>query len=141
MSGEQPRKPAERVQVNMRMEKRLVKVLKAIAELHDDTLSQAMENIILHAFQGTSTFSQPEDVRRITELQALYGMDPAPTLPARPQVPAMSEVVFEAMPDPDARLGPHSWIVRKREGDNHQVLGIFIGPEFANLFLQSLLTA
>jgi hypothetical protein len=45
------------------------------------------------------------------------------------------------VPDPDARLGPHSWVVRKRVGDDYDVLGIFTGPEFANLFLQALLAA
>ena len=138
--------PTERVQVNMRLEKRLVKVLKAVAELHDDTLSQALENIVLHAFEGVSTFSQPDDLRRISEFRALYGMDIGtvrPVLPptAMPQMAAMSEVVFEAVPDPDARLGPQGWVVRKRVGDDYDVLGIFPGSEFANLFLQALLAA
>jgi hypothetical protein len=136
----------ERVQVNMRLEKRLVKVLKAVAELHDDTLSQALEDIVLHAFEGASPYAQPDDLRRIGEFRALYGMDtgtvlPGPSMAARQQVQAMGEVVFEAVPDPDARLGPHSWIVRRREGDDYDVQGVFPGPEYANLFLQALLAA
>lgn len=141
-----PESPIERVQVNMRLEKRLVKVLKAMAEFHDGTLSQSLEEIVLHAFEGVSPFAHPDDLRRITEFRALYGMDTRSVLPggstiARPQLAAMTEVVFEALPDPDARLGPHSWIVRKREGDDFDVLGIFPGPEFANLFLKALLVA
>lgn len=130
----------ERVQVNMRLEKRLVKVLKAVAEYHDDTLSQALENIILHAFDGVSTYAHPDDLKRINEFRALYGMDSGALRAGRPRAPVPSqEVVFEAVPDPDGRLGKQGWLVRRREGDDFAVLGIFPGPEFANLFLQTLL--
>ena len=44
--------PVERVQTGVRMEKRLVKVLKALAEYHDVTLGDLLEGIVLHAFEG-----------------------------------------------------------------------------------------
>ena len=42
----------ERVQTGVRMEKRLLKVLKAFAEFHDMTLGDLLEGIVLHAFDG-----------------------------------------------------------------------------------------
>src|SRR4051812_17461740 len=42
----------ERVQTGVRMEKRLLKVLKAFAEYHDMSLGDLLEGIVLHAFDG-----------------------------------------------------------------------------------------
>jgi hypothetical protein len=64
----------ERTQLGVRMEKRLVKVLKAIAELYDMTLGDLLEGIVLHAFEGKSPFSS-EDVQRINQLKEIYGVD------------------------------------------------------------------
>ena len=49
-----PRPPVEveRVQTGVRLEKRLLKVLKAIAELKDISLGDLIEGIVLHAFEG-----------------------------------------------------------------------------------------
>ena len=47
----------ERVQTGVRMEKRLLKVLKAFAEYHDMTLGDLLEGIVLHAFDGKTPFS------------------------------------------------------------------------------------
>src|SRR6185369_8217615 len=47
----------ERVQTGVRMEKRLLKVLKAFAEYHDITLGDLLEGIVLHAFDGKAPFS------------------------------------------------------------------------------------
>jgi predicted DNA-binding ribbon-helix-helix protein len=40
----------ERVQTGVRIEKRLLKVLKAFAEYHDLSLGDLLEGIVLHAF-------------------------------------------------------------------------------------------
>jgi hypothetical protein len=63
-----------RVQTGVRMEKRLVKVLKALAELYDRSLGDLLESIVLHAFAGRSPFSA-ESLRRIAELERIYGLD------------------------------------------------------------------
>jgi len=42
----------ERVQTGVRIEKRMLKVLKAVAELKDMTLGDLLEGIVLHAFEG-----------------------------------------------------------------------------------------
>ena len=47
----------ERVQTGVRMEKRLLKVLKGLAELKDMTLGDLLEGIVLHAFEGKAPFS------------------------------------------------------------------------------------
>ncbi len=41
----------ERVQLGIRMEKRMVKVLKGLAEFEGVTLGQLLERIVLHAFE------------------------------------------------------------------------------------------
>jgi hypothetical protein len=64
----------ERVQTGVRMEKRLLKVLKALAEFHDLTLGDLLEGIVLHAFDGKSAF-QLESLARIRELKKFYGLD------------------------------------------------------------------
>lgn len=63
----------ERVQTGVRMEKRLLKVLKAFAEYKDMTLGDLLEGIVLHAFEGKAPFS-PESLRRIADLKAFYGL-------------------------------------------------------------------
>src|SRR5438874_11804126 len=64
----------ERIQTGVRMEKRLVKVLKAIAEYHDLSLGDLLEGIVLHAFEGKPPFA-PESMRKIAELKKIYGLD------------------------------------------------------------------
>ena len=64
----------ERVQTGVRLEKRLLKVLKALAEYHDLTLGDLLEGIVLHAFEGKSPFG-PQSQARIGELKGIYGLD------------------------------------------------------------------
>jgi hypothetical protein len=66
--------PIERVQTGVRLEKRLLKVLKALAELKDLSLGDLLEGIVLHAFDGKAPF-QPETLARIAELKKVYGLD------------------------------------------------------------------
>ena len=64
----------ERVQTGVRMEKRLLKILKAFAEYHDMTLGDLLEGIVLHAFDGKTPFS-PASLERIQELKRFYDFD------------------------------------------------------------------
>jgi hypothetical protein len=64
----------ERVQTGVRMEKRLLKVLKAFADYRDLTLGDLLEGIVLHAFDGKCPFQQ-ESLRRIKQLKKFYGLD------------------------------------------------------------------
>lgn len=63
----------ERVQTGVRLEKRLLKVLKAVAELKDMTLGDLLEGIVLHAFDGKAPFS-PETLREIEQFKKIYGL-------------------------------------------------------------------
>jgi hypothetical protein len=64
----------ERVQTGVRIEKRLLKVLKALAEYHDLTLGDLLEGIVLHAFEGKCAFGA-ESLQRIKDLKKLYDLD------------------------------------------------------------------
>ena len=66
--------PVERVQIGVRIEKRMVKVLKGLAEYHDLALGDLLEGIVLHAFEGRAPF-QEESLRKIAQLKEVYGMD------------------------------------------------------------------
>jgi hypothetical protein len=66
--------PIERVQIGARMEKRMVKVLKGVAEYLDLSLGDLLEGIVLHAFESKPPFSE-ETLRRIAQLKEVYGMD------------------------------------------------------------------
>jgi len=64
----------ERVQTGVRMEKRLLQVLKAFAEYHDMTLGDVLEGIVLHAFDGKTPFS-PASLEKIRDLKKFYELD------------------------------------------------------------------
>jgi hypothetical protein len=64
----------ERVQTGVRIEKRLLKVLKALAEFHDLTLGDLLEGIVLHAFDGKVAFQKLSRLR-IKQLKKFYGLD------------------------------------------------------------------
>ena len=64
----------ERVQTGVRMEKRLLKVLKAVAELKDLTLGDLLEGIVLHAFEGKTVPFSPQTLQEIEQLKAIYGL-------------------------------------------------------------------
>jgi hypothetical protein len=64
----------ERVQTGVRIEKRLLKVLKALAAYHELSLGDLLEGIVLHAFDGKCPF-HADSLARIRELKKLYGLD------------------------------------------------------------------
>jgi hypothetical protein len=63
----------ERVQTGVRIEKRLLKVLKGLAELKDLSLGDLLEGVVLHAFEGKAPFSK-ETLTQIAELRKIYGL-------------------------------------------------------------------
>jgi hypothetical protein len=73
-NGEEGNIPVERVQLGVRMEKRMVKVLKGLAEYHDISLGDLLEGIVLHAFENMTPFSE-ETLQRIAQLKEVYGMN------------------------------------------------------------------
>jgi hypothetical protein len=58
----------------VRVEKRMLKVLKALAEYLDMTLGDLLEGIVLASFEGDSPFA-PSTLQKIEQLKEVYGMD------------------------------------------------------------------
>lgn len=65
----------ERVQVGARIEKRMLKVLKALAEYLDISLGDLLEGIVLHAFEGKKQPFSDQTLQKIAQLKEVYGMD------------------------------------------------------------------
>lgn len=64
----------ERIQTGVRMEKRILKVLKGLAEYHDITLGDLLEGIVLHAFEGKVPFGK-ESLKLVADLKTIYKLD------------------------------------------------------------------
>ncbi len=63
----------ERVQTGVRLEKRLLKVLKGVAELKDMTLGDLLEGIVLHVFEGKTPFSA-STLNEIAQFRKIYSL-------------------------------------------------------------------
>lgn len=63
-----------RVQTGVRIERRVIKVLKALAQDLDLTLGDLLEGIVLHAFEGKSPFSKAT-LDKVEQLRQVYGLD------------------------------------------------------------------
>jgi hypothetical protein len=66
--------PVERVQTGVRMERRLLKVLKALAEYLDLSLGDLLEGIVLHAFDRQLPFDDAA-IAAIERFKEVYGLD------------------------------------------------------------------
>jgi hypothetical protein len=67
-------KEITRTQTGVRLESRLLKVLKALATELELSLGDLLEGIVLHAFEGKAPFSPPT-LRKIKALRSVYGLD------------------------------------------------------------------
>ncbi len=66
--------PIERVQTGVRLEKRILKVLRALADLKDISLGDLIEGIALHAFEGKVPFDA-DTLEQIRDLRRAFGLD------------------------------------------------------------------
>lgn len=64
----------ERTQTGVRLEKRMLKVLKALAEHLDLSLGELIECMVLHAFDGKAVFSEAT-LGKIAMLRSVYGLE------------------------------------------------------------------
>ncbi|HEY0594153.1 MAG TPA: hypothetical protein VGF40_20445 [Thermoanaerobaculia bacterium] len=64
----------ERVQTGVRLEKRTLKVLKALADLKEITLGDLIEGIVLHAFEGKAPFGE-ETLEQVRALKKVFNLD------------------------------------------------------------------
>jgi len=67
-------KAITRTQTGVRLESRLLKVLKGLATELDMSLGDLLEGIVLHAFEGKPPFSAAT-LRKVKALRAVYGLD------------------------------------------------------------------
>lgn len=67
-------KIVERTQTGIRIEKRLLKVLKATAEHLDMSLGDLIEGIALHSFENKPPFSD-ETIGKIAQLKSVYDLE------------------------------------------------------------------
>jgi len=73
-AADDKRRTIERVQTGVRMEKRMLLVLKALAGAHDLSFGDLLEGIVLHAFEGKAPFGA-ESLAKIAALREVYGLD------------------------------------------------------------------
>lgn len=64
----------QRVQTGVRIEKRMLKVLKGLAEYLDMSLGDLLEGIVLHVFEGKTPFGKTT-LNKIAQLKTVYGLD------------------------------------------------------------------
>jgi hypothetical protein len=64
----------ERSQTGIRIEKRILKVLKGLAEFHDLSVGDLLEGVLLHVFEGKLPFGE-RSLRKIAELRKVYELD------------------------------------------------------------------
>lgn len=88
----------DRVQTGVRLEKRLLRMLKALAAYLDLSMSDLLEGMLLHAFEGRAPFS-PETLAQIATLRSVYGM----TLTAADSHLLADRAVTLADPSPPVR--------------------------------------
>jgi hypothetical protein len=74
MRDAQGKRVVERVQTGVRIEKRILKVTKGLAEVLDVSLGDLLEGILLHNFEGKTPFA-PRTLHQIETLRALHGLD------------------------------------------------------------------
>src|SRR5579862_229346 len=94
----------ERVQTGVRVERRLLKVLKAVAGYLDVSLGDLIEGIALHAFEGRAPFKS-DTLTQIDQLRVVYGL----TLTA-----ADSHLLVERSRPPASRARPKPATRRRR---------------------------
>ena len=63
-----------RTQTGVRLESRLLKVLKGLATELDMSLGDLLEGIVLHAFEGKQPFGD-QSLAKIAELKKVYHLD------------------------------------------------------------------
>ena len=64
----------ERVQTGLRLEKRILKVVKGLAEHLDLSAAEVVEGVLLHAFEGKAPFSE-KTIEKIEMLKAVYELE------------------------------------------------------------------
>ena len=67
-------KTIQRVQTGVRIEKRLLKVLKGLAEYLDMSVGDLLEGVLLHSFENKVPFNE-NTMLKISQLKDVYELD------------------------------------------------------------------
>ena len=67
-------KTVTRIQTGVRLEKRLLKVLKGLAEHLDLSLGDLIEGVVLHSFENKPPFGKAT-LDKIAQLKAVYELE------------------------------------------------------------------
>ena len=65
----------QRQQIGVRIDKRMIKVLKALADMQEKTLAVLVEDIVAHALAGTKIFDN-ETLEKAAQLRTMFGFEP-----------------------------------------------------------------
>ena len=68
------KRTVERVQTGVRIEKRILQVLKAVAARNGIGLGDLLEGILLHNFEGKQPFNR-QSLDFIQQMRRAYGLD------------------------------------------------------------------
>ncbi len=68
------RKSVTRVQTGVRIEKRILQVLKALAARHEMGMGDLIEGIVLHSFEGKAPFDH-DTLAFIAQMREAFGLD------------------------------------------------------------------
>ena len=82
--SQRPAVTPDRTQTGVRMDRCLVKVLKALAAYYDLALGDLLEDIVRSTFAGRKPFSAAA-LARASEFMRLYGLDPEATFAGLPE--------------------------------------------------------
>jgi hypothetical protein len=63
-----------RTQTGIRLERRLLKVMRGLADYHDMTLGDLLEGILLHVFEGKLPLGR-ESLKAVARLRKVYGLE------------------------------------------------------------------
>jgi hypothetical protein len=72
--GNKMKKLVKRTQTGLRIEKRILKVLKALAEHLDMSVGDLVEGMALHCFENKPPFSQ-STLDKIEKMKSVYDLD------------------------------------------------------------------
>lgn len=64
----------DRVQTGIRLEKKILKVLKGLAEHRDLSVGQMLELILMHSFENHACFSKT-GLETVKDLKKVYGLN------------------------------------------------------------------
>jgi hypothetical protein len=67
-------KTIQRVQTGVRIEKRLLKVLKGLAEYLEMSVGDLLEGVVLHSFENKTPFGDAT-LQKIEQLRGVYELD------------------------------------------------------------------